>query len=335
MIIVIGFQAGEDNTFNVFLEYVAGGSIASVLSKCGKFDENIARSVIAQILCGLEYLHSRDIIHRDIKGANSMFFILLIDVFPVLVTGDGIIKISDFGISKKNGNFSILNSYSLFYVEHTAYHRMTRMSMQGSINWMAPEVARGKGYSAKVDIWSCGCLLLEILTGQLPWHNVRGNVIYLLGTGNAPPLPSTLSDIAKHFLEESFTIDPEARPTATKLLNHMFTDVDISAIDFQRWVDDAMALRAEMGSTSEEVSTESSEDDSSEDEEDSEDDETDHLDQVSMDTPSSNKDDLDGRMNRMKVDEFDSDDDDDYLYDNNEVENLDYLLNPNSGSSRK
>ena len=67
----LGFQAGSDSTFNVFLEYVAGGSIASVLSKCGKLDQQIAQSLTAQILCGLEYLHGRDIIHRDIKGANS------------------------------------------------------------------------------------------------------------------------------------------------------------------------------------------------------------------------------------------------------------------------
>ena len=135
---------------------------------------------------------------------------------------------------------------------------MTRMSMQGSINWMAPEVARGKGYSAKVDIWSCGCLVLEMLTGQVPWHNVRGNVIYLLGTGNSPPLPPSLSEMAKHFLETTFTIDPEMRPTATTLLEHTFTDIDITQVDFEKWSTEAMQLRAELGSSSEPPATDQS-----------------------------------------------------------------------------
>ena len=121
--------------------------------------------------------------------------------------------------------------------------------MQGSINWMAPEVARGKGYSAKVDIWSCGCLVLEMLTGQIPWHNVRGNVIYLLGTGNKPPLPETLSDMAKDFLNATFDIDPEKRPTATILLEHMFTDIDITLVDFEKWSAEAMRIQAELEST--------------------------------------------------------------------------------------
>lgn len=67
----LGFENSEDS-INVFLEYVSGGSLSSCLSKCGKFAEDITRSFTAQILCGLEYLHDRDIIHRDIKGANSI-----------------------------------------------------------------------------------------------------------------------------------------------------------------------------------------------------------------------------------------------------------------------
>ncbi|KAJ3119603.1 hypothetical protein HK098_005309 [Nowakowskiella sp. JEL0407] len=201
----------KENTFNVFLEYVSGGSIASCLARFGKFDEEFTSSMAMQILSGLEYLHSTKIIHRDIKGAN------------ILIDSDGVAKISDFGISKKN-------EYDM------AYQRMTRMSMQGSIYWMAPEVARGKGYSAKVDIWSLGCLVLEMLTGHHPWHKVRGNIIYLLGTGNAPPLPSTLGANARSFLELCFTVDPEKRPTATDLLKHDFTAIDPLSFDFAKWV---------------------------------------------------------------------------------------------------
>jgi serine/threonine protein kinase len=107
-----------------------------------------------------------------------------------------------------------------------AYERESRMSMQGSIYWMAPEVARNKGYSAKVDIWwvftvhvrdcyyvrskiphdgrSTGCLVLEMLTGRHPWHGVSGHILYLIGTGNSPPIPQSLHPQARDFLAQCF-----------------------------------------------------------------------------------------------------------------------------------
>jgi serine/threonine protein kinase len=149
----------------------------------------------------------------------------------VLIDSDGIAKISDFGISKKN-------EYQ------TAYQRVTRMSMQGSINWMAVEVARGKGYSAKVDIWSLGCLVIEMLTGHPPWHKAQGNIIYLLGTGNAPPIPEELSEMARDFVSKCFIIDPELRPTATELLSHPWTLIDPYAFDFQKWESERQGMVA-------------------------------------------------------------------------------------------
>jgi serine/threonine protein kinase len=68
----LGFEVTSEHV-NVFLEYVSGGSIASMLGEIGSFDEPLIRSLVYQILCGLEYLHERGIIHRDIKGANSEF----------------------------------------------------------------------------------------------------------------------------------------------------------------------------------------------------------------------------------------------------------------------
>lgn len=79
----------DDQFLNIYLEYVAGGSIASLLHKYGKFNETLIRVYTRQILEGLEYFHYHRIIHRDIKGAN------------VLVTNDGICKLSDFGASKR------------------------------------------------------------------------------------------------------------------------------------------------------------------------------------------------------------------------------------------
>ncbi|KAI8614819.1 kinase-like domain-containing protein [Chytriomyces sp. MP71] len=241
----LGFEL-KDGSLNVFLQYVSGGSIASLLSKTGKLDMLVARYFTFQILCGMAYLHSKNIIHRDVKGAN------------ILVDADGICKISDFGTSKKN-------SYQM------AYQRVTRMSMQGTIPWMAPEVAKGKGYSAKVDIWSVTCMVLEMMTGLPPWHKVSASIIYLLGTGNSPPIAEDLPQLAKNFLKAGFVIDPEKRPTALELVDHEFcrlSKADSESLDFKAWVLVAEERRAaELAENEEEESdyTDSDEDDSADD----------------------------------------------------------------------
>ncbi|OZJ04965.1 hypothetical protein BZG36_01730 [Bifiguratus adelaidae] len=197
----LGFDI-TDEYANIFLEYVSGGSIASILHKVGALDEAITRNFTRQILLGLDYLHERNILHRDIKGAN------------ILVDQDGVCKISDFGLSKKN---------------HDAYDPESKMSFQGSIFWMAPEVVKNQPYSAKIDIWSLGCLVVEMITGQRPWLSLDNiGALYQLGQCQSPDIPSNLSEAGKDFLRRCFAIDPVLRPTAADLLVHPFCRPDNS-----------------------------------------------------------------------------------------------------------
>lgn len=197
----------KEYSISIFLEYISGGSVGSCLRKHGKFEENVVSSLTRQTLAGLAYLHEEGVLHRDLKADN-----ILLDV-------DGTCKISDFGISKKTDNI---------------YGNDATNSMQGSVFWMAPEVIRsqGKGYSAKVDIWSLGCVVLEMFAGRRPWSKEEAiGAIYKLGSLNqAPPIPDdvsmSISAAAVGFMLDCFTIEPSERPTAGRLQSHQFCASD-------------------------------------------------------------------------------------------------------------
>lgn len=189
-------SSSDDVHVNIFLEYVPGGSLSSMLTNYGPFEEPLIRNFTRQILIGVNYLHSKNIIHRDIKGAN-----ILIDI-------KGEVKISDFGISKKltsNTNIS------------------KRASLQGSVYWMAPEVVKQIATTAKADIWSVGCLIVEMFTGKHPFPNFsQMQAIFKIGTHNTPEIPKWCTPEGRDFLEQTFILDYEKRPGAAELLNHSF-----------------------------------------------------------------------------------------------------------------
>lgn len=184
---------------NIFLEYVPGGSVQTMLNSYGALPEPLVRSFVRQILIGLSYLHNRDIIHRDIKGAN------------ILVDNKGTIKISDFGISKKLEATNILNG---------ANNNKHRPSLQGSVFWMAPEVVKQTSYTRKADIWSLGCLVVEMMTGSHPFPDCSQlQAIFKIGGGRASPtIPEHASEEAKQFLAQTFEIDHNRRPSADELI---------------------------------------------------------------------------------------------------------------------
>ncbi|RWA08272.1 hypothetical protein EKO27_g6843 [Xylaria grammica] len=176
----------KETSISIFLEYISGGSIGSCLRKHGKFEEPVVRSLTRQALSGLAYLHHEGILHRDLKADN-----ILLDL-------DGTCKISDFGISKKTDDI---------------YGNDKTNSMQGSVFWMAPEVIRsqGEGYSAKVDIWSLGCVVLEMFAGRRPWSKEEAvGAIYKIANGETPPINdevrAAITPYALGFMLDCFTV---------------------------------------------------------------------------------------------------------------------------------
>ncbi|OAR05769.1 hypothetical protein LLEC1_02435, partial [Akanthomyces lecanii] len=197
----------KETSISIFLEYISGGSIGSCLRKHGRFEESVVSSLTRQTLSGLAYLHREGILHRDLKADN-----ILLDL-------DGTCKISDFGISKKTDNI---------------YGNDKTNNMQGSVFWMAPEVIRsqGEGYSAKVDIWSLGCVVLEMFAGRRPWSKEEAvGAIYKIANGERPPIPEDVEELvpplAVAFMADCFQVNPGERPTAEILLaQHPFCELD-------------------------------------------------------------------------------------------------------------
>ncbi|KAJ5345325.1 Sterile alpha motif type 1 [Penicillium brevicompactum] len=162
----------DDQYLNIFLEYVPGGSIATMLKQYNTFQEPLVKNFVRQILAGLSYLHSQDIIHRDIKGAN------------ILVDNKGGVKISDFGISKRVEASHLLGARA----SGSGGGHIHRTSLQGSVYWMAPEVVRQTAHTKKADIWSLGCLVVEMFIGAHPFPDCSQlQAIFAIGSNKARP----------------------------------------------------------------------------------------------------------------------------------------------------
>uniref|UniRef100_A0A7S1X2H0 Protein kinase domain-containing protein n=1 Tax=Tetraselmis chuii TaxID=63592 RepID=A0A7S1X2H0_9CHLO len=194
-------------SLNIFLEFVPGGSIASLLAKFGSFTESVIRVYTKQILLGLEFLHTHQIMHRDIKGAN------------ILVDNSGVVKLADFGASKKIEDLVTVDSGC--------------KSIKGTPYWMAPEVITQTGHGRQADIWSVGCTVIEMATGKPPWSQhfpvPMSAMFHIASSKHPPPLPERLSPEARDFLMLCFNRVPKERPNATRLLQHPFLSAALSS----------------------------------------------------------------------------------------------------------
>jgi len=189
----------KTDQLSIFLEHMPGGSLAHLVEKFGRLDESVIRKYTREMLAGLQYLHDRGIIHRDIKGQN------------ILVDNRGICKLADFGCSR--------------ILQNATGDDAVNMSFKGTPIFMSPEVIMEQAYSKKSDVWSVGCTLIQMASGNPPFSEFSNPIaasFHITGTEEPPELPSALSEACKDFILQCFIRDTTQRPLAHYLARHAF-----------------------------------------------------------------------------------------------------------------
>ncbi|KAI9468266.1 MAG: kinase-like domain-containing protein [Benjaminiella poitrasii] len=179
----------------IVMEYMEGGSLTNIVTM-NHMPEDMIAAVCREVLQGLHYLHSRGIIHRDIKSDN------------ILIGMRGQIKLSDFGycakIDSKNSK---------------------RTTLAGTSCWMAPEIILRKKYGPKIDIWSLGITTIEMVEGSPPYLENPERAMRILKKQRTPPSlkkPYQYSPVFRDFLSQCLQFDADKRPSAAELLKHPF-----------------------------------------------------------------------------------------------------------------
>jgi len=184
---ILGYHRESENLY-LMLEYAENGSLLKLVKDLGRIPEDITCTYIRQVLLALAYLHQAGIIHRDLKAAN------------ILLNGKGDVKLADFGVAA--------------VIDESDKH----FTVVGSPYWMAPEIIQATGHSTSSDIWSLGCTVIELLTGEPPYFGLNPMTAMFKIVQSPAPLPKDVSPPLAKFLEACFQKDPSQRPPASELL---------------------------------------------------------------------------------------------------------------------
>jgi mitogen-activated protein kinase kinase kinase 4 len=185
----------------LFMEYCNQGTLWSAARQ--GLPERMIRFYTRDLLRAVYALHQKGIVHRDIKGAN-------------IFLSDNSVKLGDFGLSVQLQN---LNKTT---------HQEVK-NQRGTIPYMAPEVVLQKNMGMPVDIWSVGCVVVEMYTNKRPWFEFEDNafaIMYQLGQGNHPNYPEDkMNGEMVEFLNLCFQMSPKDRAGANRLLDHPFVQI--------------------------------------------------------------------------------------------------------------
>lgn len=172
------------------MEYICG-DLYNFIRKRGKLNENYGKIIFKQIIEGLKYLHSRNIVHRDIKLDNILFDL------------SNTVKICDFGVSRKIKQGQILHERC------------------GTPAYIAPEIFNDEGYEGfPVDIWSAGVTLYYLISGTQPFKADSIKVLKKEITSGKYDKLEKISGELSDLIDKLLQVDPKKRITISQILNH-------------------------------------------------------------------------------------------------------------------
>ena len=189
------FYDKETKTLNMIIEYVDGGDLSMKIKEAKQrrmfFKEKIIWQLFIQILEGINYLHKKFIIHRDLKTSN------------IYLTKKGRVKIGGLNVGKNIENLGMA------------------ITQIGTPYFTAPEIWEQKPYDYKCDIWSLGCILYELTTLQVPFLGLNMQELYQNITHlKYKPIPNIFSKELKEIINLILNKNPKERPSTNELLNN-------------------------------------------------------------------------------------------------------------------